>query len=81
MKIEGFALIEPIGGKVAQTGRPTLMKRQMEAKRRQKREQKEERRAMRKAEKKVRDEGKELDSSEVDPDIADIVPGPQPPRF
>lgn len=66
---------------MAQTGRPTLTKRQREAKNRQRREQKEERRAQRKAEKQDRLENQDSVGKDVDPDIAGIIPGPQPPRF
>ena len=62
------------GGKVANRTRPTLEKRAKERARQEKRKQKEERRATAKAQKAStpRAEGAE------DPDIAGIVPGPQP---
>jgi len=52
--------------------RPTLEKRAKERARQEKRKQKEERRATAKATKTPRPDGEE------DPDIAGIVPGPQP---
>lgn len=68
---------------MAQTNRPTLAKRQLEAKRRARRLKKEEKRAARKAEKQQQAESPEQQNAEaeVDPDIADIVPGPQPPQY
>lgn len=52
-----------------------IEKRQRERARQQKKQEKAERRAKRNAEK--REHPRELDG--VDPDIAGIVPGPQPP--
>jgi len=62
------------GGMVANRTRPTLEKRAKERARQEKRKQKEERRASVKATKtsSPRPDGEE------DPDIAGIVPGPQP---
>jgi hypothetical protein len=62
------------GGTVANRTRPTLEKRAKERARQEKRKAKEERRASAKAQKAnaPRREGEE------DPDIAGIVPGPQP---
>ena len=59
---------------MANRTRPTLEKRAKERARQEKRKQKEERRASAKAQKATnpRSEGEE------DPDIAGIVPGPQP---
>jgi hypothetical protein len=59
---------------VANRTRPTLEKRAKERARQEKRKQKEERRAQAKSQKgsSPRQEGEE------DPDIAGIVPGPQP---
>jgi hypothetical protein len=60
---------------MAMNGRPSITKRNREQALRDKRKQKEERRAQRAAEKANRpasDDGE-------DPDIAGIVPGPQPP--
>ena len=66
---------------MAQTSRPTVAKRQLESKRRARRLQKEEKRARRKQERQESRENSPDVPSGVDPDIADIVPGPQPPRF
>ena len=66
---------------MAQTGRPTLTKRQLEAKRRQRKEQKDVRRAQRKAERRERPQGQEGQSSGADPDLEGIVAGPQPRKF
>jgi hypothetical protein len=66
---------------VAQNGRPTLTKRQREAKARKRREDKDERRRIRKAEKVERLDHPSGADSDIDPDIADIIPGPQPPRI
>jgi len=57
---------------VANRTRPTLEKRAKERARQEKRKQKEERRATAKATKTPRPDGEEV------PDIAGIVPGPQP---
>lgn len=65
---------------MAQNGRPTLTKRQLEAKRHARRRMKEEKRAARKEERR-QNQDSTPQSSGVDPDIADIIPGPQPPRF
>jgi len=54
---------------------PGHLKRQKEAKRAEKQREKDARREERKKEKDARPEGTEGD---VDPDIAGIVPGPQP---
>jgi len=61
---------------MAKLGRPTQAKRGREKARQEKRKEKLERRALRKQEKDVgpRPEGAE------DPDLAGIVPGPQPPQ-
>ena len=55
-------------------GRPTISKRQREIARQEKKKEKAERRALRMEDKPDRDT-----TSGGDPDIADIVPGPQPP--
>ena len=56
-------------------GRPSLLKRQKEQARRERQKEKAERRAQR------NNERKDQPASEgEDPDIAGIVPGPQPPR-
>ncbi len=57
-------------------GRPSVNKRRKEEARKQRQLHKAERRAERKAERVPRDD---LTQGE-DPDIAGIVPGPQPPR-
>jgi hypothetical protein len=59
---------------VANRTRPTLEKRAKERARQEKRKQKEERRATVKAQKPNQPRG----AGEEDPDIAGIVPGPQP---
>jgi len=59
---------------MANRGRPSVTKRQKEAARRDKQQRKAERKAERDSQKSDRPEG---DSGE-DPDIAGIVPGPQP---
>ena len=64
---------------MAQNGRPTLTKRQREAKRLARRRVKEEKRAQLKEER--RQQPSAPSDSDVDPDIAHIVPGPQPPQF
>lgn len=56
------------------SGRPSVSKRQKEQARLEQRKRKEERREQRKAERANRPNT----SPGVDPDIADIVPGPQP---
>ncbi len=60
---------------MASNGRPSVNKRRKEQERRQWQEQKAARRAMRAEESRNRET-----TPGVDPDIADIVPGPQPPR-
>jgi hypothetical protein len=55
-------------------GRPTFTKRQKEMARQQHQKEKAEKRAQRKLERKDRPE----DASGEDPDIAGIIPGPQP---
>ncbi|NMB75535.1 MAG: hypothetical protein GYA21_10455 [Myxococcales bacterium] len=55
--------------------RPTISKRQKEKAREEKRKQKEQRRLQRKEERASRPRG----MTGEDPDIAGIVPGPQPP--
>jgi hypothetical protein len=62
------------GGIVANRTRPTLEKRAKERARQEKRKQKEERRATAKSQKTNSPRGE----GEEDPDIAGIVPGPQP---
>jgi hypothetical protein len=59
---------------MAGSGRTTGAKRQKERQRAEKRILKEEKKARRKAEKKDRPD----DGANVDPDLAGIVPGPQP---
>jgi hypothetical protein len=61
---------------MAKRGRPTITKRQKELARGERTRLKEEKRAQRQAEKEARPEPE----PGVDPDIAGIVPGPQPPR-
>ncbi len=56
-------------------GRPTLSKRQKEKNREEKRKQKEDRKVQRKEEHAQRAK----EGAAEDPDIAGIVPGPQPP--
>ena len=58
---------------MANRGRPSVNKRRKEEERRQKQQKKVERRAERVAEARNRPAGE-------DPDIAGIIPGPQPPR-
>lgn len=58
---------------------PGPTKRQKELARVEKRKEKEQRREQRKKEKEER--GSNPDAPEEDPDLAGIVPGPQPPRF
>jgi hypothetical protein len=58
-------------------GRPSLLKRQKEQARRERQKEKAERRAQRNQERKDQP-GAAVE--EEDPDIAGIVPGPQPPR-
>lgn len=60
---------------VAGSRRPTIMKRQRERDRAERRRQKTERRAQRKVERLARAPTKPGE----DPDLAGIVPGPQPP--
>ena len=59
---------------MASRTRPTLEKRARERAKQEKRKQKEERRAQAKADKAAHPRG----PGEEDPDIAGIVPGPQP---
>lgn len=59
---------------MASSGRPTITKRQRERAREERRRAKAEKRAQRKAEKEARPE---VPNGE-DPDLAGIVPGPQP---
>ncbi len=66
---------------MAQTGRPTRTKRQKEAQRLARREKKEARRAERKEERRQRSDKVPPREQEADPDIAGVVPGPQPARF
>ncbi len=58
--------------------RPSVLKRQRERARMEKKRTKAERKATRDAEKAERDEGEEEVVVGTDPDIAHIVPGPQP---
>ena len=60
---------------MAFTGRPSINKRNREQAKREKQKEKAEKRAQRAAEKKDRPDSAEGE----DPDIAGIVPGPQPP--
>jgi hypothetical protein len=60
---------------MAMNGRPSINKRNREQARREKNQAKEERRAQRAVDKKNRPESADGE----DPDIAGIVPGPQPP--
>lgn len=60
---------------MAMKGRPSINKRNREQALREKQQQKAERRAQRAEEKKQRDA---LIQSGEDPDIAGIIPGPQP---
>ena len=64
------------GGDVANRTRPTLEKRAKERARQEKRKQKDERRAAVKAQR----ASNPRQEVEEDPDIAGIVPGPQPPQ-
>lgn len=57
-------------------GRPSMNKRNREQARRERTKEKEEKRAQRAVEKKNRPTGEETE----DPDLAGIVPGPQPVR-
>ena len=59
---------------MAQTKRPSFMKRQKEQARQEKARGKQDRRDQRKVERTHKPEN----DDEVDPDIAHIVPGPQP---
>ena len=59
---------------MAVKGRPSISKRQKEMSRKEERERKEARRAQRKADRENRPTG----APGEDPDIAGIVPGPQP---
>ena len=59
---------------MANRGRPSVNKRRKEEERRQWQQKKVERRAERVA------EGLNRPASDEDPDIAGIIPGPQPPR-
>jgi len=61
---------------MANSGRPSINKRNREQARREKNAAKEERRAQRSAEKDKKRDGA---SPDEDPDIASIVPGPQRP--
>ncbi len=61
---------------MANRGRPTITKRQKELTRAERQRIKDEKRAQREAEKASRPEPE----PGVDPDIAGIKPGPQPPR-
>lgn len=61
---------------MAQKGRPSVLKRRREQALREKRQRKAERRARRKAERQAQ---QSVTDTEVDPDIAHIIPGPQPP--
>ena len=60
---------------LANTRRPTITKRLRERSRQERRKQKEEKRAVRNAEKEERPAS---EVGEEDPDIAGIIPGPQP---
>jgi len=60
---------------MANNNRPSINKRNREQARRERNSAKQERRAQRSAERKTRDDA----SQGEDPDIADIVPGPQRP--
>ncbi|MEW6364494.1 MAG: hypothetical protein AB1714_07630 [Acidobacteriota bacterium] len=61
---------------MAKPGKAALGKRVRERAKMEKRQKKAERRAQRKVEKENRPRGE----GEQDPDLAGIVPGPQPPR-
>ena len=61
------------------SGRPSIMKRQKEHKRAEKKRDKSDEKAQRKAEK-MADKARKSEMEE-DPDIAGIVPGPQPLPF
>lgn len=64
---------------MARPGPATFAKRQRELSKKRKRQEKLERRAMRK-EQKVEDAANASDiGGDMDPDIAGIIPGPQPP--
>jgi len=60
---------------MAMKSRPTMLKRQRERERMEKQKQK----AARRAERSQRTTARPAADSGVDPDIAHIVPGPQPP--
>jgi len=60
---------------MAMTGRPSINKRNREQAKREKQQEKAARRAARSADKQKRSETAEGE----DPDIAGIIPGPQPP--
>ena len=62
---------------------PTITKRLKERAREEKRKQKSERRTQRKTETDEPEEGAEAATTDEDPDLAGIVPGPQPlpPEF
>ena len=59
---------------MARRGKVSAQQRRREAQKRQKKQEKDERRAMRKEE----EPGEDLGAPAEDPDIAGIVPGPQP---
>jgi hypothetical protein len=61
---------------MAQRGRPSITKRQKEQARKDRRQLKAERRTQRQAERRERAAA----ARGEDPDLAGIVPGPQPPR-
>ena len=63
---------------MARPGPTTFAKRQREIRKRQKRQEKLERRAQRKVEKEDAAEEAPVNLSGEDPDIAGMVPGPQP---
>ena len=63
---------------MARPGPTTFAKRQREIRKREKRKEKLERRAVRKAEKDQATEDAPEILTDEDPDIAGIVPGPQP---
>lgn len=58
---------------------PGMSKRQKELARQEKRKNKDEKRDQRKREKPDRPDGADAGSGAEDPDIAGIIPGPQPP--
>lgn len=62
---------------MATNGRPSINKRNREQARREKHQAKAERRAQRAVERQNRPAGDEGE----DPDLAGIIPGPQPPLF